>query len=449
MRVPRILQNIPKSQVTFWMMLLTYFVVVIYMLHEYFIADTNIYMGLLLAPYILILRKGDISRRFLIPSILFIIVSFFIPVKSVLFLALLFGILFLIECCLGKLNNSFFILLLLLSPIFNYFNNSIGFPIRIWLSEMSGKILAFAGNNIKATGNFMIMGGNEFSVDSACAGLNMIMVSFIIALFILAYYQRKTHHEFSFHKVLFFLAITFILNIACNLIRIITLVYFKIMVENSMHEIIGIVCLGFYVIIPLVFISKYLFDRPPGKKMVVSTKNPRIKLNLILNAMILVTICYSGIRTNSMALNNSGNNYYIEGFKKLELKSGIIKFEKANALIYLKPVKFYSAEHNPMICWNGSGYEFKHINKEMINGHEIYTGLMTKGSDIIYTSWWFDNGKYKTISQLDWRFKVFQSEKDFCLVNVNSASRKELIIETINLLKKTSYKSTLANETVN
>ncbi len=102
-----------------------------------------------------------------------------------------------------------------------------------------------------------------------------------------------------------------------------------------------------------------------------------------------------------------------------------------------------------MICWNGSGYEFKHINTEKINGHEVYTGVMSKGTEVIYTSWWYDNGPNKTISQLDWRWKVLQNDHGFCLVNVNTTSRKDLITETIKMLNKTSLKNTLAHETIN
>ena len=437
-----------KNQVAFWLMLTIYLMAIIFLLHEYFLVDENIIMGLLLAPYILVLRKGELTKRLLIPSLIFILISFAIPVKSILFLALLFSVLFLIEGSIGKINNSFFILLLILSPIFNYFNNSIGFPVRIWLSEMSAKIMAIGGNNIQATGNLMIMDGHEFSVDSACAGLKMILVSFIIALFIMAYYQRNREHELPWYKILIFLSFTLILNIVNNLIRIITLVYFKIAAEDSMHEIIGIICLMIYVIIPLVYLSKFMFDVHSEKKIVANKKIPKIKLNLVLNVIILIVICYSGVRTKSPGL-ISENNYYIDGFEKSSLLSGVIKFENSASLIYLKPMKFYSAEHNPMICWNGSGYEFKHINTEKIIGHEVYTGLMSKGTEVIYTSWWYDNGPNKTISQLDWRWKVLQNDHGFCLVNVNTTSRKDLITETIKMLNKTSLKNTLAHETIN
>jgi len=424
------------------LLIMIYFGLAAWFLQNYFLFNVTICLGIAMLPYILTIRRGEFSYRFLIPLTFFVATSLFLPAQSFIFLTCMFGLLFLIESCFGKVNNSFFILLLLLSPVFNFFNNSIGFPIRIWLSEMSGNIFHLVGNEVSVSGNMMNMDGIEFSVDSACAGLNMMTVSFLIALFILSYYQRKTGNQLSVFRVSLFLLVTFILNILCNLFRILILVYFKVMPDNPWHEIIGSVCLVIYVIIPLIAISKFQFDGKQVAKQILNFDEKFLYRKLVLNCVILAIICFAATRNSSINNTVLQNNYYIDGYDRTVLKNGVVKFEDNKSLIYLKPMKFYNAEHNPMICWSGSGYEFTKIDKEFVGGVEIYTGLLTKGPDVIHTAWWFGNGSYTTISQLNWRWKEFNGQHDFCLVNVNASNREQLIIEAKNLLNKSSFKNT-------
>jgi hypothetical protein len=80
-----------------------------------------------------------------------------------------------------------------------------------------------------------------------------------------------------------------------------------------------------------------------------------------------------------------------------------------------------------MICWQGSGYNFTSIRKQTITGREVYSGILTKGADKIYSAWWFDNGSLKTVSQLEWRWTAAQGSKPFYLVNVNASSEAGLL----------------------
>ena len=55
----------------------------------------------------------------------------------------------------------------------------------------------------------------------------------------------------------------------------------------------------------------------------------------------------------------------IANCKKEQATKDVLKFSNDTSLIYVKPIPhFYSAEHNPLICWNGSGYHFKKITIE-------------------------------------------------------------------------------------
>lgn len=417
-----------------------YLMIIILFIPNYFVMDANVYMGLSLAPYILVIAKRNYSFRYFIPFLLLLIVQLFVPVKSLFFLSLLFAILLLIESTMGKLNNIFILYLLLLSPIYKYFSNFIGFPTRLWLSQLSGTILSSIGMEIDIAGNMISMDNTEFSVDAACAGLNMMTTSLMIAMLIIAYYQRKLNTNPPFSKVVLFLSTTFTLNAISNLLRIIFLIFFKIMPDNRLHELVGILFLIIYVILPLIYFSKYLFKKTKSKKIVVQNSNIEgLRRSYFLNiffALILYAVGHNIILAENPP---TINDYALKGFKKEILKNGVTKLENKKTLIYIKPVKFYSAEHNPMICWSGSGYEFKKIMKKMISGVEIYTGVIEKEKEKIYTAWWFDNGNIKTTNQFQWRWDAINTNTNYFLLNVSTVSEEQLFLEINKLLQITNY----------
>jgi exosortase N len=409
-------------------------------LPHYFIVDANVYMGLCLAPYILIVKKGDFSFRYFIPFMIVVILLLFIPIKTLLFLSLLLALLLLIESTFGKINSVFILYVLILSPIYKYINNFIGFPIRLWLSQIAGEALNYLGKKTEVLGNIIVINNTEFSVDAACAGLNMMTTSFIIAIMIIAYYHKKNNIYISFFKTLLFLVFAFVLNMISNLFRILFLVLFEIMPDKIFHEIIGVLCLSIYVIIPLIYFSKYFFKKESGiKNKVEEFTETSPTSTYIINVFLAITLCFVGNDVRTLSTILSTENYSLKGFEKEVLKSGVTKLENATALVYIKPLQFYSAEHNPIICWKGSGYEFKKIDKTFVGNTEVYKGVIEKGNEKIYTAWWFDNGKNKTINQFNWRWDAFSSNTEYFLVNVNTSDVNKLNDEIIKLLNTTNY----------
>jgi exosortase N len=419
------------------LLLCAYIFIAAGVLSDYFILDATIATGLLLSPFILIVKKGNFSQLYLVAAIIFLMILFFIPIKTTLFLALMAAMLFLTESSIGKINNAFFFLLILLSPLFNYFSNMISFPIRLWLSEVAGTLLNRLLKHVSVAGNIILVNGSEFSVDTVCAGLKMLLTSFIIALVIIVFYQRKMKKRVSSFVIFLLLLLTFLLNIICNLFRILLLVIFRVMPENGLHDIIGIVCLVVYVVLPLLFIFKYVISRLQDAIPITTGKTPGPAV-VIINMVLVLFICYTASRIESEPVRfMNGKKYVLEGYDRTLLSTGVQKFENKEALIYIKPLCFYSAEHNPMICWRGSGYEFKRINKETLKGQEIYTGLLEKGKDKIYTAWWFDNGACKTIEHTVWRWKSMKGEGAFVLINISAATEKGLKKKSEELLTST------------
>ena len=105
------------------------------------------------------------------------------------------------------------------------------------------------------------------------------------------------------------------------------------------------------------------------------------------------------------------------------LADGIMKYTTDSLLIYVKPVRgWYDTEHTPLICWQGSGYQFGQVQERRIGSTVVYMGFLEKkGGPTYCTAWWFDNGHERTISQSRWRWLDAGGAPGFSLVNVTSS----------------------------
>lgn len=413
---------------------LCYIFITLRLFSMYLVWDLTLIIGLAIVPYVYSIEKGVISIRFLIPALLFTLLAIVIPAKSTLFFSLVFTMLMLLESYMGKVNLLFSFILILISPFFKFLSDTLSFPLRLWLSSIVAETMTFFGMDALSTGNIIIMKGYEFYIDQACAGLNMLNVSLMICIFILAFHQKKTGTKLPFLAITGLLLSTLSFNIIANFFRILTIVIFKIIPGTAMHDMAGMLSLIVYVILPLIAIcgpfTKWLGRSGDNTK---ETKNVPLKkpaLHLILfGCIIFIFMSFDKKRD----IKHDNKNSSLNGYKKTPLENNVLKFENKEALIYMKPTPFYAPEHNPMICWKGSGYEFQFIKKEVIMGKEIYSGTLVKGKDKIYASWWFDDGHTKTIDQLQWRWQAAQQGKQFYLVNVNTTKLSDLkrITETL------------------
>lgn len=156
----------------------------------YFLGDTTFGVGLCLLIYVLKVGVASSkSFRFFLPTLVLAVVSFYIPTFSIRYLLLVAALLLCLESMFRKLSGLAFFSLLLVSPIFRYASETFTFPIRIWLSKISGQILRLLHFPVEINGNMIIMNGNDFLVDAACTGLQMLGFSFLLSVFLLAYYQ--------------------------------------------------------------------------------------------------------------------------------------------------------------------------------------------------------------------------------------------------------------------
>jgi exosortase N len=323
-----------------------------------------------------------------------------------------------------------------------YIGNFIGVPARLELTELAGKLLNLIDMQNQVSGDLIITATDKFSVEPACMGLNMLSMSFILAIVSAVHYERKYSKRLNFFAIGCYLLFVFILNLVSNLIRITLLILFKVPAANAMHDVIGIICLIVYVLLPLWFGTNFFYKRfavPYSDIKQPVRKIPAFISNAAVVIVFLTVVCVVKMRTPV-------NTYMpvfcaVPGYEKSMMTNDVIRFENEDALIYVKPVRsFYGTEHTPMICWVGSGYTFEHVQKTICHSKEIFIGKLKKGQDSIYCAWWFDNGTDKTIRQIDWRWSVLKGADNYSLINVNATDEKKMFAITEELLTKNIFK---------
>lgn len=400
-------------------------------------SDLFFWIGFLSLPLSYKIRRDRKSSRFLWPAVGCGLVSIVFPTTFLIYCGIIFCILFIIEQLEGRTNYLFVFHLLLLSPIFQYFDSIISFPIRLGLSNLAGSMLAFAGYDILISGNLIKMDGVDFLVDSACSGLFMLRYSFLFGVIILAYFQ--TNNCWNLKNLILLFGALSILNIIGNLIRIVLLIIFKVMPDFWFHEFLGLIIFLIYSLLPFYFLSKFYSERksayPGNSANLKSFSLQKFMYSYVVVLIIFMLACWNNSHRIEREFHlNEGlkSAYEVE-----KVNDKVYKLRTANALVYLKPpVEPYHADHNPLICWKGSGYDFKHISSDKIGDLEVSIAELIKGDDKLFTMWWFDSGKHKTNSQWDWRLRSLSKNEDFYLVNITAENLEKLHEEARLILSK-------------
>ncbi|MFD2933609.1 exosortase N [Spirosoma flavum] len=326
--------------------------------------------------------------------------------------------------------------LLLLSPGLRYFSALFTFPIRLQLSEWAGNLLRLAGLNVQVEGNILINNGIELAVDPACTGLQLTGVSLLLALFMLIWQERQAHKSVSLLWVFAYGLFVLGLTILCNLFRIMLLVAFGAMPGTWAHEGIGLACVAVYTWLPMWAVAGVLVQRlartSPALEEYTKAQNSMNGWRLgwgtgLLTLGLVVLVLASrpvepGLthcRNVHLASIAAGWYKYGHDCQCKTLATGLLQLAKPGILIYLKPQPdWFSADHNPIACWRGSGYELRRIRETVLDGHPAYIGELRKKGKVLHTVWWFSNGAMTTISQLSMRTQMLRGKTEFMLVNV-------------------------------
>ncbi|AYB35060.1 exosortase N [Chryseolinea soli] len=395
-----------------------------------YVTVSNFVVGLVLLPFVII-RQGParINVCYLLGVLFFGWLAHLYLLKIFFFLMVAFFLLLVWEAVGGKLNTIILFQIALMSPVFLQVTAILGFPIRLWLSQCAGMLLQ-VGWDVQVEGNLMILDGFQFAVDEACMGLSMLSLSMLMGVFAIVHHYRKAKRTLSLGWLVVFFAAVFGLNVLSNLFRIVMLVLFRILPEDPLHEIIGVLCLLLYVMVPLYFLAKTLVRKfgKPFEQIATPTYTP-IRSRLLLAALGIFVLSMSfTIRPEGAELSIPHAFVEFKDAKGIELNGGITKLTTDDLLIYVKTIpEFFTGEHTPLLCWRGSGYQFKSIRKEHMGQHEIYKGVLSRDQEKLYTAWWYTNGNRVTIDQWEWRSRMVTEKERFALVNVTA--KDEMLLD--------------------
>lgn len=404
-----------------------YLLLLLFFKHEY-LSRLNFWLGLGFAPLIGRFVSSGKSLTYGLPALAFGVFLLIEPSNMAYYFCACFGILFVLESRLGKLNALPLFLVVVMSPVFQYIADIWSFPIRLKMSSLAGRLLNLAGHPVEVAGNSLYLDGQEFSVDPACMGLNLLTTSLLLTLLILGYFEKKLDRQFRPLEIFAWLSLTVALSIASNLNRLIALVLFKVMPYDPSHDAWGLFGLAVYILLPLFLLLKWRSKRLPPIPEKPLWQSPY--LQGFISIALLILLVFKGIAPQHeptfQALNLSA--FQLPGFKTTLTPKGILKFEGETALVYIKPPTGYlRASHDPRICWQGSGFEFKRVEKTKLGGLEVYTAILVKGNESLYTAWWYDNGHLQPVEETEWRWAgLFGEPTDFQLINITCQDRAML-----------------------
>ncbi|WP_138990046.1 exosortase N [Larkinella sp. C7] len=313
--------------------------------------------------------------------------------------------------------------LALASPGLRWLTTVFGFPIRLQLSAGVVAILQMLGADATVSGNLIRLNGVDFAVDPACMGLQMTGLSMLASLFLVIHLENRTHTRLSFGWLVLVGVGTGGLLVLTNLLRILTLVVFRIAPEDPLHDLVGLACLALYLLVPLTWGLQRLYSRV-GKPLPAHSSRFWARLAAVYG---VVGLAGFGVIQRSQPVAPVAVSVP-SGYVSRQLDHGFTQYSKTGSLVYVKPVRTaYSAEHSPVVCWKGSGYAFGAVAEKVIDGHRIYVGSLQRGRERLYTAWWFTNGVQQTIGQFDFRWRMLRGEPPFALVNVTVARRADLV----------------------
>jgi len=396
-----------------------------------FVSKTNLLMGLALFPFtILVTGKKRLSYLYLVAIALSILIACACNIRTFYFFGLGFYILFILELRLGRLNSIILFLLVFMSPFFEQIAVTLGFPIRLQLSELGASIMSTAGFNVVADGNMILMNGASFSVDEVCMGLNMLSISMLGGVYLIGFQFRQSGLQLSFPALsMYFLGI-FSFSILSNLLRIVFIVVFQLDADHPMHEVTGLFCMLLYVLVPGYFLAKWMLAGFGNAALPASEDHQPGRLIEFFTVGLGIIILLAGLQLRQVRKNMEipHTNVSLPGFEQTKLDNGITKLFNEEILVYVKYIpEFFSSDHTPLMCWKGAGFDLEMIREENVAQTPVYMARLIKSDETLYTAWWYTNGKIHTIDQLDWRSRMFMGEAAFCLVNITAANHGSLM----------------------
>ncbi len=394
--------------------------------------QANFWLGIVgVALYARYPNPEKAGYRFLFTTLIFLFLYLFLPVKTLLFFAFISALLFSLEAITGRLQAAIVPVIFLMSPVANYAAEVFSFPVRLKLSAWAAGFLQSTGHDAHAIGNTISFGGTLFDVDHACMGLSMLVSSLLIGLISIQLFEAKYHRRLPLPYLPLVLIYFTAFNVMANFIRITCLVYFHLAPGTVLHELMGLGCWILYGIVPSVVLVKAMvrhLGRYESVIPIVKFREPVFRFYQFtqLGLVVLLSLFF-GLQPRSETNLNTGISLPVEGYEYQSLPHGVSSLKNETSLIYVKSIMgFYSTDHNPSICWRGSGFNFTSVRNAKRGEANIYLANLEKKDTTLYTAWWYESGTHRTNNQLVWRMKNLRKGYDYRLVNITASSQKDL-----------------------
>lgn len=406
-----------------------------------FPGSAALYLGMLFFPYLL-RTEGLPTNRLLIPIFCGVLLLIFFNSSTLYYFTTAFVILWLIEFSIGKQNPLPFLLVMVIAPIFRYLVHIWSFPLRIKMSALVAWSLRQIGMDVTAVGNTIFVNQVAYEVEPACIGIKMTGTALVCCLLILGFFVKERRLQLTWMKALGSLFAGFILTLLANYIRLLGLVIFDIPPTNPLHHLMGIISLVVYVLIPFFFLWNWrqppaatISDKPLSHHLAERIPSTWTLRQLILATSIILGILFTGFQFGEEKKQTATIEYpwtNLNKFIKTQKDYGVLELRRENQIIYIKPPAGpFQGAHDPRICWQGSGFVFKKIKKEIIKGIEVYTAEITRDDLILQTAWWYDDGQLQTTEEWDWRWRsLFYGEK-YYLINISVPNEEADTLEDL------------------
>lgn len=281
-----------------------------------------------------------------------------------------------------------------------------------------------SGQRVVSGGNLITRDGVDFSVDPACMGLHMLQTALLCCIMMSALYGQRYRRELRGACPGLLIGACVLLNVVANLLRIVMLVQFRVPQENPMHELIGILCIVVYTLLPCAFLIRWMMRRfgrdIPMFRPAVSRKEPWLHCVIILTLICGVAVTPAYVAAQHVLPE-------IPGYESAYAAEGIPRLTRGSTVVYLKGVQgFYGTEHHPMLCWTGSGFRFRDVCECRVGGVPVMRGVLERGGKRYLTAWWYASAGGHRYSGAGWRWDALRNGRRYCIVNVTAADSASL-----------------------
>lgn len=410
--------------------------------------DKIAWFGIFLLPFILKIdrsKKGD--WRYVLAAFIFSSLYIVLGQEYWAMAAGLSIIFSLIEIKFGRLNEMAFYALIFYLPVTRSFFMLFGFYIRLEITKWAAAFISLFDQSVGFASTIVTHNGAQFSVDAGCMGLRLVITGFLLTLLILN--QRSFQLGISVRKgiVSLFLSLSFVLIIIANFFRIVLLILIQSPEGTISHEAVGIATMIVFHTIPIIYVSKWILDKPWAKALPdhITYQKEQFLLYPSIALIAITTLLSTYMNTENTRFDTPSSIPQFAGFESTKAQDGVMSYSNGKAKFTIKPLHPLSfSNHHPMICWRGDGFEIS--NESFGNISEFACMKATLKSETLQplnTVWWYTNGNgFATTSEVEWRLRsIFKKEK-FYILNFTSSDNNELVFminsvtNTLNKMNK-------------